>query len=169
MVVEEDIKDDEDKQLFSALEYLDSIKKSDRSIGINELLKAFVIGKIINNESEHVFLGGPIEMQMFQLMNLISAVNFDINDKPQVDTCKFLLSSIKQAVLLNKSYDNNFSGFVMAMANMESSKNTSDPSPSPISQKQPAIQEIDQKIYKKALAFDKLVEALRPILDELTN
>ena len=60
---------------------------------------------------------------------------------------------------------------MMSMASMESSANSSDSSISgtTVSQKSPTIQEIDQKIYKKAAAFDKLVEALRPIFDDLIN
>lgn len=159
----------EDKQLFSALKYLDSIKKSNlsKSISYNELLKAFVIGKIIDNESEYIFVEGK---SAIQFRDFINAANFDIKDKDQVDTCKSLLYAIKQTVLLNKNKSDNdklFSGFMMSMASMESAENTSDSSP--VSQKSPAIQEIDQKIYKKAAAFDKLVEALRPILNELTN
>lgn len=156
----------EDKQLFSALKYLDSIKKSNlsKSISYNELLKAFVIGKIIDNESEYIFVEGK---SVTQFRDFINAANFDIKDKDQVCTCKHLLYAIKQTVLLNKAENNKFSGFMMAMASMESVENTNDSSP--VSQKSPAIQEIDQKIYKKAAAFDKLVEALRPILDELTN
>ena len=53
---------------------------------------------------------------------------------------------------------------MMSMANVEHASDSS-----PISQKSPTIQEIDQKIYKKAAAFDKLIEALRPIFDELIN
>ena len=156
-------KDAEDKKLFSALEYLDSIKKSNlsKSISYNELLKAFVIGNVIDNESDYVFISGE---SVKRFLDFIDAENFDIKDKDQVCACKCFLRSIKQTVLLNKENDNKFSGFMMAMANAEHASNLY-----PVSQKSPAIQEIDQKIYKKAAAFDKLVEALRPILDELTN
>lgn len=158
----------EDKDFEDALKYLYSIKKSNPSKFIDcgsELIKAFVIGNVIDNESEYIFVEGK---SVTQLLDIINAANFDIKDKDQVDTCKSLLYTIKQTVLLNKSDNNNFSGFMMAMmANMESVENTSDSSP--ISQKSPTIQEIDQKIYKKAAAFDKLVEALRPIFNELTN
>lgn len=158
-------KDVEDNQLFSALEYLDSIKKSNlsKSISYNELLKAFVIGNVIDNESDYIFIS---DESVKRFLDFIDAENFDIKDKDQIDICKCFLRSIKQTVLLNKENDNKFSGFMMSMAkvNVEHASDSS-----PVSQKSPAIQEIDQKIYKKAAAFDKLVEALRPILDELTN
>lgn len=161
---------DEDKQFNLVLEYLDSIKKSNlsKSISYNELLKAFVIGNIIDDGSDYIFIPGE---SIKRFLDFIDAENFDIKDKDQVCACKYFLRSIKQTVLLNKENNNKFSGFMMSMASMESSANSSDSSISgtTVSQKQPAIQEIDQKIYKKALAFDKLVEALRPILDELTN
>lgn len=157
---------DEDKQFNLVLEYLDSIKKSNlsKSISYNELLKAFVIGNIIDDGSDYIFIPGE---SIKRFLDFIDAENFDIKDKDQVYACKYFLRSIKQTVLLNKENNNKFSGFMMSMASMESSANTSDSSP--ISQKSPKIQEIDQKIYKKAAAFDKLVEALRPIFDELTN
>ena len=105
------------------------------------------------------------------IVYFIDAENFDIKDKDQVYACKYFLHSIKQTVLLNKENNNKFSGFMMSMASMESSANSSDSSISgtTVSQKSPTIKEIDQKIYKKAAAFDKLVEALRPIFDELIN
>lgn len=139
-------KDAEDKQLFSALEYLDSIKKSDHQkfFDFGELLKAFVIGKIIDNESERVFLGcDTVRTQMFHFMNLINSSNFDINDKIKVDTCKSLLSCIKQGVLLNK-LSNKFGYFT------------------PVPFQLPPTPGIDPKIDQKAAAFDKIVEALRP-------
>lgn len=156
----------EDKDFEDALEYLYSIKKSNlsKSISYNELLKAFVIGNVIDNGSDYIFIPGE---SIKRFLDFIDAENFDIKDKDQVYACKYFLHSIKQTVLLNKENNNKFSGFMMSMASMESSANSSDSSP--ISQKSPKIQEIDQKIYKKAAAFDKLVEALRPIFDELTN
>ena len=161
---------DEDKQFNLVLEYLDSIKKSNlsKSISYNELLKAFVIGNIIDNGSDYIFIPGE---SIKRFLDFIDAENFDIKDKDQVCACKYFLRSIKQTVLLNKENNNKFSGFMMSMASMESSANSSDSSISgtTVSQKSPTIQEIDQKIYKKAAAFDKLVEALRPIFDELTN
>lgn len=161
---------DEDKQFNLVLEYLDSIKKSNlsKSISYNELLKAFAIGNIVDNESDYIFIPGE---SIKRFLDFIDAENFDIKDKDQVYACKYFLHSIKQTVLLNKENDNKFSGFMMSMASMESSANSSDSpiSGTTVSQKSPAIQEIDQKIYKKAAAFDKLVEALRPIFDELTN
>lgn len=157
---------DEDKQFNLVLEYLNSIKKSNlsKSISYNELLKAFVIGNIIDNGSDYIFIPGE---SIKRFLDFIDAENFDIKDKDQVYACKYFLHSIKQTVLLNKENNNKFSGFMMSMASMESSANSSDSSP--ISQKSPKIQKIDQKIYKKAAAFNKLVEALRPIFDELTN
>ena len=154
---------DEDKQFNLVLEYLDSIKKSNlsKSISYNELLKAFVIGNIIDNGSDYIFIPGE---SIKRFLDFIDAENFDIKDKDQVYACKYFLHSIKQTVLLNKENNNKFSGFMMSMANVEHASNSS-----PISQKSPTIQEIDQKIYKKAAAFDKLVEALRPIFDELIN
>lgn len=172
-------KDAEDKKLFSTLEYLDSIKKSKHSVGTNDLLKAFVIGKIVANESESIFLSDSISSTlMIQLCSLINAPNFDINNKVQIDTCKSLISAIKQAVLRNKAankigcfvntgkpfpfpntmtinplYGTGFDGINFEKANIKSKD----------------IPGIDPKIYQKAKAFDKLVEALRPILDELTN
>ena len=161
---------DEDKQFNLVLEYLDSIKKSNlsKSISYNELLKAFVIGNIIDNGSDYIFIPGE---SIKRFLDFIDAENFDIKDKDQVYACKYFLHSIKQTVLLNKENNNKFSGFMMSMASMESSENSSDSSISgtTVSQKSPTIQEIDQKIYKKATAFDKLVEALRPIFDELIN
>ena len=161
---------DEDKQFNLVLEYLDSIKKSNlsKSISYNELLKAFVIGNIIDNGSDYIFIPGE---SIKRFLDFIDAENFDIKDKDQVYACKYFLHSIKQTVLLNKENNNKFSGFMMSMASMESSANSSDSpiSGTTVSEKPPAIQEIDQKIYKKAAAFDKLVEALRPIFDELIN
>ena len=161
---------DEDKQFNLVLEYLDSIKKSNlsKSISYNELLKAFVIGNIIDNGSDYIFIPGE---SIKRFLDFIDAENFDIKDKDQVCACKYFLHSIKQTVLLNKENNNKFSGFMMSMASMESSANSSDSpiSGTTVSQKSPAIQEIDQKIYKKAAAFDKLIEALRPIFDELIN
>lgn len=161
---------DEDKQFNLVLEYLDSIKKSNlsKSISYNELLKAFVIGNIIDNGSDFIFVPGE---SIKRFLDFIDAENFDIKDKDQVYACKYFLHSIKQTVLLNKENNNKFSGFMMSMASMESSANSSDSSISgtTVSQKSPTIQEIDQKIYKKAAAFDKLVEALRPIFDDLIN
>ena len=161
---------DEDKQFNLVLEYLDSIKKSNlsKSISYNELLKAFVIGNVIDNGSDFIFIPGE---SIKRFLDFIDAENFDIKDKDQVCACKYFLHSIKQTVLLNKENNNKFSGFMMSMASMESSANSSDSpiSGTTVSQKSPAIQEIDQKIYKKAAAFDKLIEALRPIFDELIN
>ena len=161
---------DEDKQFNLVLEYLDSIKKSNlsKSISYNELLKAFVIGNVIDNGSDFIFVPGE---SIKRFLDFIDAENFDIKDKDQVYACKYFLHSIKQTVLLNKENNNKFSGFMMSMASMESSANSSDSSISgtTVSQKSPTIQEIDQKIYKKTAAFDKLVEALRPIFDELIN
>jgi hypothetical protein len=150
-------KDADDKQLFSVLEYLDSIRKANRlkpiGVGTNDLLKAFVIGKIVDNESEFIFLSDNISSRlMMQLCGLINAPNFDINDEVQIDTCKLLISTIKQAVLRNKAA-NKIGCFV----------NAGNPFPLP------PLPGIDQRIYQKAAAFDKLVEALRPIFDELTN
>lgn len=154
---------DEDKQFNLVLEYLYSIKKSNlsKSISYNELLKAFVIGNVIDNGSDFIFIPGE---SVKRFLDFINAENFDIKDKDQVCACKCFLRSIKQTVLLNKENNNKISRFMMSMANVEHASDSS-----PISQKSPAIQEIDQKIYKKAAAFDKLVEALRPIFDELTN
>lgn len=130
------------------------------------MLKAFIIGNVIDNESEYVFIPyGMIE----QFSGFINAEIFDIKDKDQVYACKKLLYNIKHSVLFYKESDNEFSGFMMAMA-MQSAANTSNPSQIP--QKSPTIPEIDQNIYKKTAAFDKLVEALRQlrqILIELTN
>lgn len=146
----------EDKQLDLTLEYLDSIKKSDSSktLGIGEVLKAFVIGKIIADESERVFISGSIlQIQILHFMNIINAANFDIKDKTQVDTCKLLLSTIKQAILLNKT-TNKFGCFTAG---------TGKPFP------QPSIPGLDPLIYQKATAFDRIVDALRPVFNELEN
>lgn len=135
---------DEDKQFNLALEYLDNLKKLNNSkpICIYELLDAFVVGKIIDNESEYMFLTSTTTSAlMMKLADLINAVNFDIKDKAQVDTCKSLLSTIKQTVLQNKTFRSNF---VYGLNGC-----------------------IDPKIYQKAAAFDKIVEALRPIFTEL--
>ena len=144
-------KDAEDKQLFSALEYLGSIKANGNRIGLDEILKAFVVGKIIDNESERIFLSGTAITQMSQLMSLINAANFNIKDKIQVDICKQLLSTIKQAVLLNKTA-NKFGCFITGAGK---------PFPPP------PMPGIDPMIYQKAAAFDKIVEALRPVFIEL--
>lgn len=142
--------DSEENNKFNlVLEYLDSIKANGNKIGINELIKAFVVGEIIANESERVFLSGTAIMQMLQFVSLINATNFNIKDKTQVDTCILLLSTIKQAVLLNKAA-NKFSGFTAGK-------------PFPF----PTMPGIDPKIYQKAAAFDKIVEALRPGFIEL--
>ena len=138
-------KDVDDKQIMSILEYLDSIRKANRlkpiGVGTNDLLKAFVIGKIIDNESEFIFLSDNISsVLMMQLCGLINAPNFDIDNEVQIDTCKSLISAIKQAILRNKAA-NKIGCFV----------NTG----------------IDPRIYQKAAAFDKIVEALRPVFIEL--
>ena len=142
--------DSEESSKFNlALEYLDSIKASGNKIGITELLKALVVGEIIASESERVFLAGGAVVHMTQLMTLLNAANFDIKDKTQSDTCKMLLSAIKQDVLTNKTV-NNFGGFTAGK---------------PF----PPLPGIDPKIYQKAAAFDKIVEALRPVFIELAN
>lgn len=142
---------EENNKLNLVLEYLNSIKASGNRIGISELLKAFVVGEIIASESERVFLAGGAVVHMTQLTTLLNAANFDIKNKTQVDTCKMLLSAIKQDVLTNKTV-NNFGGFTAGK-----------PFPPP------PLTGIDPKIYQKAAAFDKIVEALKPVFIELAS
>ena len=142
--------DSEESNKFNlVLEYLNSIKASGNKIGIIELLKALVVGGIIASESEYLLLiGSTCSSSMMQLGDLINAANFDIKDKTQVATGKTLLSAIKQAVSQNKATV--FGGFTAGK-----------PFPPP------PLPGIDPKIYQKAAAFDKIVEALRPVFIEL--
>ena len=142
--------DSEESNKFNlVLEYLDSIKTSGNKIGITELLKALVVGEIIASESEYALLiGSACSSLLMRLGDLINAANFDIKDKTQVATGKTLLSAIKQTVSQNKA--NVFGGFTAGK-----------PFPPP------SMSGIDPKIYQKAAAFDRIVDALRPIFIEL--
>lgn len=147
--------DSEENSKFNlVLEYLNSIKTSGNKIHITDLLKAFVVGEIIADESEYTLLiGSEFSSLMMRLGDLINAANFDIKDKTQVATGKTLLSAIKQAVSQNKSN----------IAKMLGGFTAGKPFPPP------PLPGIDQKIYQKAAAFDKIVEALRPVFIELQS